>query len=368
MAVLDEAQIRALRMRALLLTGEHPHRSVGEVVTWMGAMQAQDYASGAWSLGIRLPGSTLASIESALEHGAALRTWPMRGTVHLVPSRDARWMLDLMSAKPLAGAAARREYLGLSLDHLERAAAALEVALQGGKLLTRAQCLAVIANAGVALPGQASYHALWWTSQIGLTCIGPQRGKEQTFALLDEWAPHPVTLSREEGLTEIATRYVRSHGPATVKDLSRWTGLGIRDCRAGIAGAGAALVEVDTVAGPMVVAAAALDAGFPADAGAALAPPGFDEYMLGYGDRSALISPDHFDAVVPGGNGVFRATLVKDGSVVGTWKRTLRTRTVVVDAEPFARLSARDRRALEGALAHYGAFLERDVEVRWAND
>src|SRR5690554_2859061 len=194
MKELTDADVRALRLRALLLLGDHPHKSVGEVVTWMGAMQAQDLASGLWSLGIRLPDHTETQVIQALEDRQALRTWPMRGTVHLVPSRDARWMLELMSAKPLAGAAGRRAYLGITEDTVERANAALEGALRGGKRLTRSECLQAVADAGVASPGQVGYHLLWYASQVGITCVAPSRetasgAREQTFALLDEWAP-----------------------------------------------------------------------------------------------------------------------------------------------------------------------------------
>lgn len=371
MSALTESDVRAMRMRALLLDGAHPHTSVGEVVTWMGAMQAQDLASGLWSLGIRLPGRTEAEVTQALEDREALRTWPMRGTVHLVPSRDARWMLALMSAKPLAGAAGRREYLGITEDTVDRANAALEGALRGGKRLSRSECLQAVADAGVPTPGQAGYHLLWYASQLGITCVTPSRataggGREQTFALLEEWAPDQITLEHEEALATIAVRYFRGRGPATVKDFSRWTGLGIRDCRAGIAAAKKALRIVETESGSMIAAADALDAGVPPTAGGHVVPPGFDEYMLGYGDRGALLDPEQFEAVVPGRNGVFRSTLVRDGRVVGTWKRTLRARTCLVEAEPFTALSVANRAAFERQFARYGEFLGREVEVRWS--
>ncbi|MFW2512544.1 winged helix DNA-binding domain-containing protein [Demequina sp. SO4-13] len=367
MSTLAVADVRALRMRALLLAGNHPHGTVREVVTWMGAMQAQDLASGLWSLGIRLPGRTEGDITAALERREALRTWPMRGTVHLVPSRDARWMLDLMSAKPLAGAAGRREQLGITEDTVQRANAALQGALRGGKRLTRAECLAAVADAGVETPGQVGYHLLWYASQVGLTCIAPHVGKEQTFALLDEWAPDQVSLGPEEALATIALRYFRGRGPATVKDFSRWTGLGMKDCRAGVAAAGPALREVETEWGPMVAAADSLDEGVPPSAGGHAVPPGFDEYMLGYGDRTAMLTAAQFEAVVPGRNGVFRATLVRDGRVVGTWKRSVKPQIVVVETVPFDAHGAHDRHSFEEAFARYGQFLGREVEVRWGS-
>ncbi|PWU62006.1 winged helix DNA-binding domain-containing protein, partial [Micromonospora globispora] len=113
---LTGAQALVLRMTSLLL---RPHpvarpADVAGVVEWFGAMQAQDVASGMWSLGVRLPGRTLDDVREALERREALRTWPMRGTVHLVPARDARWMLAVTGVRVLAGAAARRATLGLT--------------------------------------------------------------------------------------------------------------------------------------------------------------------------------------------------------------------------------------------------------------
>ncbi|MFV0285623.1 MAG: DNA glycosylase AlkZ-like family protein, partial [Demequina sp.] len=206
-----------------------------------------------------------------------------------------------------------------------------------------------------------------YASQVGITCIAPQVGKEQTFVLLREWAPQQRELSHDDALREIAVRYVRSHGPVTLKDLARWTGLGVRDCRAAVAAAGDAIEAVETFAGPMLAsadAAAAARAGVEVVTGWAV-PPGFDEYMLGYGDRSAFLDDGHLDAVVPGSNGVFRATVVRDGRVVGTWKRTLRAKACSIEVTPLTRLSARERGDAEEAFAPYGVFVGLPLAVTW---
>lgn len=375
---LADDEVRALRLESLLLTDARGQgRGVGEIVEWFGAMQAQDAASGLWSLGVRMPGATEQDVTDALERREALRTWPMRGTVHLVPARDAHWMLEHLGAKPLAAAAKRREVIGLSEDVAERAVDVLGEALAGGKRLTRAECIAALAAGGIDTPGQRGYHLLWYASQKGVTCIAPHVGTEQTFVLLDEWVPDPVRPGRDEALALIAERYFRSHGPATVKDFSRWTGLGVTDGRRGIAAVGDRLVEVSTTAGPMIVARDRMDAGAPgsattdaiarpAEGRGLVTPPGFDEFMLGYGDRSLLVDPDHFAAVVPGNNGVFQSTIVRDGRVVGIWKRTNRTAAVIVAATDLAGLGKRERGRVEAAFAPYGRFVGRSVEVRWA--
>ncbi|MEV6489014.1 winged helix DNA-binding domain-containing protein [Actinoplanes sp. NPDC051633] len=350
------------RLHSLLLR-DHPRGrpdTVAGVVRWFGAMQAQDMASGLWSLGVRLPSLDLAGVTAALERGEAIRTWPMRGTVHLVPPSDARWMLEVMGSRALAGADKRRETIGLSPSSAERGVEVLGSALAGGGRMTRAECLSTLTEAGIDVSGQQGYHMLWYASQLGVTAIAPHIGKEQTFVRLDEWAPEPATPSREEALGIIARRYFRSHGPATVGDLQRWTGLTIRDCRAGVAAAGDALTTIDD----MIVDPALLDADLPAlDDWHAL--PGFDEYMLGYKDRSLMLDPAMFARVVPGGNGVFQATVVRAGRVVAIWKRTLTRKAVVVNVTPLAQIKVGDRKHVAGALQPFADFYGLDLDLRW---
>lgn len=360
--------VRRLRLAALLLSpGATPAGSVAEVVEWLGAMQAQDLGSLQWSLGLRLPGTTTADIDDAFERREALRTWPMRGTVHAVPSRDAHWMLDLMGAGPLAGATKRREFLGLSERDADRACEVLGAALAGGGRLTRAQCLAELEHQGISGAGNYGYHLLWYASQRGVTCIAPHVDGEQTFVLLDEWVPDPHRPGRDEALATMLVRYVRSHGPVRRQDFSGWTGLGARAATAAVALAGDSVTTVQLEDQEMLVTPELLDlaAQVGGRAHATTVPPGFDELVLGYKDRSLLMEPGQMDAVVPGGNGVFRPTLVRDGRVVGTWRRLPPRNRVAVEVSPFADAPPRLRTQTERALAQYAAFLGRPLEVRW---
>lgn len=363
---LTGAEALALRMTSLLLRPHPVARpgGVAEVVEWFGAMQAQDVASGEWSLGVRLPGHTQADVRAALERREALRTWPMRGTVHLVPARDAHWMLAVTGVRMLATAATRQAQLGLTPADADRAADVLGAALAGGGRLTRAECLAALRAAGLDTTEQRGYHLLWYASQRGVTCIAPQVGKEQTFALLDEWVPEPRRPERDEALGILALRYVRGHGPVTAADLARWTGLTVTDARRGLAVAGDALapVEVDGVAA--VVDAALLDASRePVDDVHTL--PGFDEYLLGFRDRSLMLDPAHANAVVPGNNGIFRSTVVRGGRVVGTWKRTIGKRAVSVTVEQLTPFDAVLRSRVESALAAYADYLGLPLRHSW---
>lgn len=380
MADLTPDDALALRMASLQLVASDAvpvPANVGDLARWFGAMQGQDFASLMWSLGLRLPGATLADIEAALEGGDVLRTWPMRGTIHLVPAEDARWMLRVLGERPLAGAAKRREYLGLSTRDADQAVEVLGAALAGGGRLTRAECVDALVSGGIDGAGQRGYHLLWYASQRGVTCIGPNVDGEQTFVLLDDWAPRQRELSRDEALAEIALRYFRSHGPTTRKDFAGWAGLTAADAKAGIASCGDALAAVRVDGVEVLMAAELAEVAVPAFTDAApaavaatgwLALPGFDEYLLGFKDRSLMVDAAGMDAVIPGKNGVFRSTIVRDGRVVGTWKRALAAKTVTVDVAPLPRGVARkDRAAVEVALQPFAAYVGRDLVVRWAS-
>ncbi|SCL70196.1 Winged helix DNA-binding domain-containing protein [Micromonospora citrea] len=363
---LDGREALALRMTSLLLRphpGAHP-ATVADVVEWFGAMQAQDLASGMWSLGVRLPALDHDEVHAALERREALRTWPMRGTVHLVPPRDARWMLELTGVRPLTSAATRRAQLGLTEADADRAVDVLGAALAGGGRLTRARCLAALEAAGIGTSDQRGYHLLWYASVRGVTCLAPSVGTEQTFALLDEWAPAPRRPERDEALALLAQRYVRSHGPVTAREFAGWTGLTLTDARRGFAATGGALATVRVDGEEALVDAALLDAPRPA-VDDLLVLPGFDEYLLGFKDRSLMLDAAHKNAIVPGGNGVFQATVVRGGRVVGTWKRSLDKARVTVRVLPLVPLDGPTRERVEGALRRYAEFLGRSLRVDW---
>jgi hypothetical protein len=349
----------SLRMTSLLLGGSARPDTVLGITEWFGAMQAQDLNSVLWSLGARLPGRTMTEIVAETERRDVVRTWPMRGTVHLIPSADAHWMLDLTGVRMLVGAEKRRAILGLSEKDADRAADILATALAGGGRLTRSACVAAINDGGVPVSGQMGYHLLWYASQRGVTAVAPNEGKEQTFVLLDDWAQQRNSPSRDEALGILAHRYFRSHGPTTAKDFAGWTALTMGDARAGIAAAGLTSVDVDGV--QMWADPAVLDAG-PVRGWHAL--PGFDEYMLGYKDRTMMATPEMLKSIIPGGNGVFQSTLVRDGRVMAVWKRTLGKKAVSVVVSPLVDFTAKDWTAAEEALQPFGAFVELPVTVK----
>ncbi len=303
-------------------------------VRWLGALQAQDYGQALWAVGLRTQAGSRAAVEQAIASRAIVRTWPMRGTIHFVPAEDAPWMLRLLAARPLAAAARRRAQLALSPATVDRARLLLCEALSGGRCLTRAALLQVLAGAGISPQGQRGYHLLVSLAQEGLLCFGPQQAGQQTFVLLPEWVPQPRELPPAAALAELARRYFTSHGPATLPDFARWAGLLLPAARQGLAASQAALVATE-LAGVSYWGPAAAAPGPPAKTGVQLLP-GFDEYFLGYKDRSAIVAAGQLARICPGGNGVFKPMLVLDGQLVGTWGKQLTKRGLDLVVEFFA--------------------------------
>jgi len=335
------------------------------------AIQGQDLPGARWSIGLRGRGLTDVAVGAAFDAGEIVRSWPMRGTLHVAAAEDMGWMLELMATSVIRSTASRRAELGITPRDIGLAREAAVAALEGGRALTREALLSAIAAHGVDVRGQRAYHLLGNLSQTGLIVLGPTAGRQQSFVLLAEWVPAPRRLEREEALGELATRYFRSHGPATERDLARWSGLPLRDVRLGIAARsdGLARLEIDGTTYHLSPEILNLDPG-PIAQPTPPAPgldvrllPGFDEYLLGYGDRSAALAPEHAQAVVPGNNGMFLPTIVADGEVVGTWKRTVRAQEVVIQPSPFRPLPSAVREGLAGAARAYGAFIGKPARV-----
>lgn len=351
---LTAREVLAARMANLRLSV--PGGSAADVADWCGALQAQDLSSGKWSLGVRMRDARENAVNDALAHGEVLRTWPMRGTIHIIHPANAHWMLDLTGRRALNGLQARWDYLGLDKATVDRGAEILGETLRGRRL-TRAQCLTALQEAGIDTDGQRAYHLLWYAAQIGVTCIGPNEGTEQTFVLLDEWAPHR-TLSREDALARMARMYFQSHGPATRADFQRWTGLTATDSKRAVAGADLTVLTLDGQDLITVPSEAP-------DPPRMLLLPGFDEFMLGYKDRSLFLGPEHLRRVVPGMNGVFKSTVVEHGRVIGTWQRKVMAKSVRVTVTGFDPLKPAQRKAVTAPAEQYAAFLNTDLDLRF---
>ncbi|MGN6160231.1 MAG: winged helix DNA-binding domain-containing protein [Marmoricola sp.] len=355
---MDGIDIARARVRAHgLEAADRPSAAVA--VGSLLALQAQDYRGGLWSVGVRAGSLTEADVERALRDREIVRTWPMRGTLHLVAADDARWLPSLLGPRASQAAAGRRRRLGLDDGAVARARTVWETALAGGRCLGRAELFALIDAAGVDSGDQRGPHLLRYFAEQGVLCFGPHEGRQHTFALLEEWVPGARVLDREAALAEVVLRYFTGHGPATVDDLVGWSLLTKADARIGLAAVEDRLAwtEVDGVRHWH----APVD---PSETGVQLLA-GFDEYVLGYKNRSAFATPEILAAVVPGGNGIFRASVLVDGQIVGLWSVRRRARRQELSVDWFEGRGRPDPCALDEAVARYAGFTGVPTAVGW---
>jgi hypothetical protein len=307
-------------------------------VSWLVGVQAQDAVWARWSVGLRMARATEAAVERALASGAIVRTWAMRGTLHLVAARDVHWLLALEAPRVIAGNARRYAQLGLDEATLRRGVEVIGGALAGGGALTRAELGAGLEAAGISAEGQRAPYLLQRAALDRVIRFGPDRKPgTPTYTLLGE-APAGAAPAgaAEPDASELARRYLAGHAPATPADFAWWSGLSAGHAR-------------PVFEQPPAAPAAELPRS------AHLLPP-FDEYLLGYRDRGAALPPEHMKRVNAGG-GMPRPTIVLDGKVVGTFRRTFSRRGLAIAAEPFRPLD-RDEQALVAAAAdHLGQFV-----------
>lgn len=329
-------------------------RTPAQVVEHLGAVQAQDWPAAKWSLALRLPATiTDAALEDAYNRGDILRTHVMRPTWHFVPPADIRWMQTLTAprVKQLLGHYNRK----LELDDtiFAHTNAVITRALTDRGPLTRQELKVALATAGVPTDVQRLGHIVSWAELDALICSGPRRGKQFTYALLSERAPHARDLPRDQALATLATRYFQSHGPAQLKDFVWWSGLTTADAQTAL-GSIAADLDRHTLdnrtyyftPGPLPRAAT---------------PPAlfmsiFDEYTIAYKDRSDLSAARDVERLIGMGNAL-TGVVILDGQVGGTWKRTLTPRTATITISSFRPLTTTQTAALHAQASRYGQFL-----------
>jgi hypothetical protein len=324
-----------------------------EVVAWMGAMQAQDYAACLWAVGIRLPGSAVADIEQALDAGDILRTHVLRPTWHLVSADDISWILALTAPHIKARLKSRHRELGLTESSLSKSFNILETNLAGGKHASRQALIAAFEQAGMPNDDNRASHLLMSAELEGLVCSGPAQSGRPTYALLAERVPPAKPLSREEALHTLANRYFSSHGPAASRDFAWWSGLPAADSRLALELAKDSLVS-ETIEAQAYWwnPAAVTDSG--EDSLHLL--PAYDEYIIGYQERSAVLPQQDFKKAVSS-NGVFWPVVLVNGQVRGVWKRTVKKDSLAVEVAWFAPANLPDQEAVERAAAEYAKYL-----------
>jgi hypothetical protein len=359
MTSFDIAHQRLLNQHIALARLEKP----GEVVAWLGAVQAQDYAGAKWALGLRLQGARDDDIEQAFTDGAILRTHLLRPTWHFVTPADIGWILALTAPRVQAVNAYMYRKLELDQTIFRRSSAALIKALQGGKQLTREELRGVLRQAGVVTDGELRMGYLMMRAELdGLLCSGARRGKQFTYTLLEERVAQARTLERDEALAELTRRYFMSRGPATLQDFVKWSGLTTTDARSGLE-----MVKSNFIHEVIESKTYWFSTSTPfakASSPTAYLLSVYDEYVSGYKDRSAIGDAEHTAKLVSLGNALTHIIVV-DGQIVGTWKRTIRKGTVVIETNPFTQLTKAENRAIAVAARQYGEFLDLPVVLAY---
>ncbi|MCE9576131.1 MAG: winged helix DNA-binding domain-containing protein [Deltaproteobacteria bacterium] len=342
----------------------------GEVVARLGAIQAQDYAGCRWAVALRLRATvatsaptvtpTEAAIDRALAEGAILRTHALRWTWQLVARADIRWLVAFAAPRLYARNARRLAELGVDAPTRAASQRVFARALADGAHLTRAELGSALTRAKIPDAPERLSYLLSCAELDGLLCSGAPRGAAVTYALLDRRAPDArPALRRDDAIAELARRYFASRGPATVADFAWWAGVTTTEARAATDAVATTLVA-DTIDDTPTWRAARTA---PAIASpSAYLIPAFDEYLIAYRDRDAILDPA-FARRVNAGGGMLDPCVVVDGRVIGVWRRELARASVAVSISLFEDAPPRVARALTAAAARYGAYLGREVEL-----
>jgi Winged helix DNA-binding domain len=345
------SRIADARLRNQKLT-HAPFAAPENVVSWLGAVQSQDFAGAKWGVAIRMKRATDATLTAAFDEGRILRTHVMRPTWHFVSPADIRWMLALTG--PRVHAVSRSYYRKQELDDqvFARSQRAFERALRDGKHLTRAELGAALRSVGISWSPLRLSLIVLHAELDGIICSGPLRGKQFTYALLEERVPVVKPLSRDEAIAELTTRYFTSHGPATVRDFVWWSGLTVRDAKAGIEMIGPALVE-ESVGDLTYWRAPGRTTTRPAPPSLHLLP-NYDEYLIAYKDRQVMLDKG---LPLPAGMDPYAYYVIINGRLRGTWRKAIEPKRARVTVTRFRALTREERRQLEAEAARFGAFI-----------
>lgn len=355
------SDIARLRLRSQQILSPAFKTPAG-IVRWFSAVQSQDFAGSLYAIGARLPGSTEPLVEQALTDKTIVRTWPMRRTIHCVPAEDARWMVRLLAPRQNARMGSYYRKAGITKDDLERAGKAIRLALARGGQLTRPELYQAMNRAGIdtgaAAGAMRGLHLLVHWAQAGLICLASRRGKQHTFALLEEWTPPGRNLSGDEALAELATRYFRSHCPATVKDFAWWAGFTVAEAKQALRLIADSLESL-TVEGMEYWLTRGARAIKPSQTNSVFLLPAFDEYTVGYADRSAAAEESDLAQISHG----LAANIIIKGRIAGTWKRALFSDKVVVTYSLLRRLTYSEQTGLTRAVKEYARFIGKTAVI-----
>jgi hypothetical protein len=355
---IESLDIARLRLKSQHLT-ETCFTTAGDMVSYFGAVQGQEYAQTKWGLGLRLPHLVDEDIEKELSTGRILRTHMLRPTWHFVAAADIRWLLKLTALRVKAVNAYMQRKLELDDEIFNKCNDIIISLLVGGKQITRDEIgLALIEN-GIEAKGHRLSYIMMQAELDGIVCSGARKGNQFTYALLEDRVPKGNIPDREEALAGLAKRYFFSRGPATIMDFSAWSGLTISDCRMAVNLSRSFFQKLSL---------GNTDYYCPAECSLVAEPfqgilllPVYDEFIMGYKDRSAILEYKYStksNLQLP-----FDNTIVADGQIIGSWRRKLSNKAVYLEFDLFSKLNSLQKVELEKAISRFGEFNKLAVNV-----
>lgn len=353
----DIAKIR-LQTQQLSPTSQN---NIAELVGFMGAMQAQDYAMSKWAIGTRLPHTTDAEVEQALSNGEILRTHILRPTWHLVSAKDMYWMLELSAPQVKKILNSSDKKLGLDEKVYLKATRILEQRLRDHQHLTREALIKAFEEAKINTDDNRPAHLLMRAEFDGLICSGKVIAKKQTYALLEERVKKPKTsIPREEALAKLAARYFTSHGPATLHDFVWWSGLSLTDARKGLE-----QVKAMFSSAPLGSETYWFSSDYQTTASKnnpLHLLPAYDEYIISYKNRGATLTMEDQKKAFSN-NGIFRPVILVDGEGVGLWKRSIKKDEVHIETALFKSHPAVTPSRIKEKAEALGRFLNKKTKL-----
>ncbi|MBA4851182.1 winged helix DNA-binding domain-containing protein [Emticicia sp. BO119] len=331
-----------------------------EIVSWLVAVQAQEYAMSKWAIGLRLNKINETDVELAINEGKILRTHVMRPTWHFVSPADLRWLLTLTAPRVHAFNAYQYRKNGLDSTVFNKCNDIMVKKLEGGKSLTRAILNAAFQEAGIITDTVGLSCIMMQAELDGLICSGPRQGKQFTYALIDERVPPTRPLSQEEALSQLALRYFTSRGPATAQDFVWWSGLTMKEARVGIANLPPYFIHTKVDKYEYIYAPCSpKDLEYPTHS---FLMPDYDEYGIAYKNREAVFLPE--DKGNPNGSKStfpFNRMIIVNGTIVGAWQRTITNKEVNVEIAPFYKFNEQENAIVEKSVNRFKTFFSENI-------
>lgn len=329
-----------------------------DVMSYMCAIQAQDYDMSKWAIGARMSKSTIGMVNDALDNGDIIRTHVLRPTWHLVSREDIYWILQLTAPQVRAAMKSNDKRLEITEELFSKSNRLIEKALTGNKHLTREELMAHFKQAGIITNENRASHFLMRAETEGIICSGKRSGSHQTYTLLPELIIKPAELTKDECLAKLAQTYFASRSPATLKDFIWWSGLSTTAARHALE-----MVKNNFIAETINKQEYWLSNDFtiPVTLKASVnLLPAFDEYLIAYADRSAVIHPSHQPHAFTN-NGIFKPVIIINGQAKGIWKRTVKNNTVSIETNFFGKPAKLLQPKISKAAKEYAHFLGKTL-------